>query len=231
MGTEEKTRGMVKNHSAKDHVRRLCGCTGISLLGGGNAPQGASNTQTLLYLKQEGFQLKPEQLAAATGSWHCPGWERVGNLSLRLSLKHRSHQSQAEFSKWIAVTCAFGKSSCPQLSQGIGFCPSFQSIHQHLDSKSQLPALETWLGEEWILQTCHSRVWDSTYFVTFYKYIYLHFLVSKLIDSHTVMQVENKKNHVFLYLQNVSSAHCLFDFHEGWKQHVIGITTIWMYPI
>uniref|UniRef100_A0A8U7M233 Uncharacterized protein n=1 Tax=Corvus moneduloides TaxID=1196302 RepID=A0A8U7M233_CORMO len=44
--------------------------------------------------------------------------------------------------------------------------------------------------------------------------------LDKLIDSHAVMQVENKKNHVLFYLQNVR-----------WKQHVIGITIIWIYPI
>lgn len=64
-------------------------------------------------------------------------------------------------------------------------------------------------------------------FFNVYKYIYLHFLVLKLIDSHRVMQVENKKNHVLLYLENVSSDHCLFDFHKGCKQHIIDEPTVW----
>uniref|UniRef100_A0A8B9MGQ4 Alpha-macroglobulin receptor-binding domain-containing protein n=1 Tax=Accipiter nisus TaxID=211598 RepID=A0A8B9MGQ4_9AVES len=51
--------------------------------------------------------------------------------------------------------------------------------------------------------------------------------LDKLIDSHRVMQVENKKNHVLLYLENVSSDHCLFDFHKGCKQHIIDEPTVW----
>lgn len=57
------------------------------------------------------------------------------------------------------------------------------------------------------------------------KSVHLHFFVFKLIDGHTVMQAESKKNHVLLYLENVSPDHCLFDFHKGCKQHVTDAST------
>jgi len=42
------------------------------------------------------------------------------------------------------------------------------------------------------------------------------------------MQVENKKNHVLLYLENVSSDHCLFDLEKGQNQDVIDAPTEWL---
>lgn len=68
---------------------------------------------------------------------------------------------------------ALGKCSYPPLSQVAVFAHSPPSIQQRLGSKNQLPALDTWLGTEWIPQPRGGRVWGNTCFLMVYKYISL----------------------------------------------------------
>lgn len=61
-------------------LQGVCVAALFSLPGGGNGPQEAASAQTFPRQKLGRVPAEPDQLAAATGSWHCLGRERMGNL-------------------------------------------------------------------------------------------------------------------------------------------------------
>jgi len=144
-----KNRGLVKKHSPTNPARHLHGCTAC-IAGWKECPAGSykhTDLPTLKTRRGSRQSLTSWQLQLGAGTAQVgEGWEicQTGSETCTPSEAGSIPKMNCRASH------ALGKCSYPPLSQVVIFAHSPSSIQQHLGSKNQLPALDTWLETELI---------------------------------------------------------------------------------